>query len=215
MKILRTPLFLFIALVSALPLLAEPIDSVFARAPQRVLPLLSLNARLDMLDLYNYQMTAQGENRYGGNSLLLTKTDNHLIVQLTEASRWELLRLSPDTDSTRYACIYTVTRPDSVSRLTIYNKEWEPLPARALNYQPADFLVSTNGQSAEGVLPDSLSAELRTSLLAKHPQLPIYMTWEAPETSQPRLCLQLSTASLSKEEQAALRPLLKKISIKY
>lgn len=215
MKLLRTPLFLFFALVNALPLLAEPIDSVFARAPQRVLPLLSLNARLDMLDLYNYQMTAQGENRYGGNSLLLTKTDNHLVVQLTEASRWELLRTAAGTDSTRYACIYTVTRPDSVSRLTIYNKEWEPLPARLLNYQPVDFLFSSNGQSAEGVLPDSLSTELRTSLLAKLPQLPVYMEWEAPETSQPRLSMQLSTASFSKEEQAALRPWLRRISIKY
>lgn len=198
MKLLRNTLFLFIALVSALPLLAEPIDSVFARAPQHVLPILSLNTRLDMLDLYNYKMTAQGENNYGGSSLLLEKTDNHLVIQLTEASRWELLRTSPCTDSTRYVCIYTVTRPDSASRLTIYNKEWQPLPVQPLTYTPTDFLTTT----------DSLSTELRTSLLAKLPQLPVYMTWEAPETARSHLLLRLSISSLSREEQATLRPLL-------
>lgn len=202
---LRKVLF-FLLLTTALPLCAEPIDSVFARAPQRVLPLLPLSARLDMLDLYNYQMTAQGENRYGGNSLLLEKTEHHLVVQLTEASRWELLRTGVGTDSVRYACIYSVTRPDSMSRLTIYNKEWEEVSTfRLPAYQLTDFVTST----------DSLSSELRANLLAKLPQLPVFMTWEASETSQPYLCLQLSTASLCQEEQTALRPLLRRISIKY
>lgn len=37
------------------------IDSLFAAVPATELPLLERNARLDMLDLYNYRMTAKGK----------------------------------------------------------------------------------------------------------------------------------------------------------
>ncbi|MBF0950389.1 MAG: DUF3256 family protein, partial [Alloprevotella tannerae] len=42
--------------------MASPIDSVFVRVPTDILPMLDMNARLDMIDLYNYNMKAEAYN---------------------------------------------------------------------------------------------------------------------------------------------------------
>ena len=69
-------------LLQGLATQAESIDSLFTRVPASVLPMLAHNARLDLLDLYNYKMTAKAENDFGGTSYLLVKAENFLHLKL-------------------------------------------------------------------------------------------------------------------------------------
>lgn len=62
---------------------AQSMDTMLVRVPQSELPLLERNPRLDMLDLYNSQMEAKGENIFGGYSYLLKRR----ITICTSASR--------------------------------------------------------------------------------------------------------------------------------
>ena len=59
---------------------AQSIDTLFRHVPQEELSMLELNARLDMLDLFNCQMAAKGENIFGGSSVMVKKTANHLEI---------------------------------------------------------------------------------------------------------------------------------------
>ena len=58
--------------------------------PQRVLPILDKTARLDMIDLYNNNLTAKAENIYGGQAEMLRKTDDFISIKCTESSNWQI-----------------------------------------------------------------------------------------------------------------------------
>lgn len=70
--------------------------SLFIAAPLSVMPLLDKNARMDMVDLYEANMTAQAGNRYGGISELTMLSDTLVALQLTECSTMEI-RLTQDS----------------------------------------------------------------------------------------------------------------------
>ena len=78
---------------------ASPIDSVFVHVPSDILSVLDMDARLDMIDLYNYNMRAEAYNIYGGKSVMTQKTDSMLSISLTESSRWDLALLPQSADT--------------------------------------------------------------------------------------------------------------------
>ena len=131
---------------------AESIDSLFTRVPDNVLPMLAHNARLDLLDLYNYKMTAKAENDFGGTSYLLVKAENFLHLKLTDVSQWSLKRLASQND-TILCCVHSIIRPAIASSISFYDNQWQPLkielphPEEQLFWQPSDSL--TNDRIAE------------------------------------------------------------------
>lgn len=131
---------------------AESIDSLFTRVPDNVLPMLAHNARLDLLDLYNYKMTAKAENDFGGTSYLLVKAENFLHLKLTDVSQWSLKRLASQND-TILCCVHSIIRPAIASSISFYDNQWQPLkielpqPEEELFWQPSDSL--TNDRIAE------------------------------------------------------------------
>lgn len=175
---------------------AESIDSLFTRVPTDLLPLLERNARLDLLDLYNYGMTAKAENLYEGTSHLLVKQKDFLHLQLTDISTWSLKRLVTGND-TLLCCIHTLTRPAIASSIRFYDPQWQtvdidmPKPADSLFWQPADSL------SHERL------AELRTRIDFSA----VTAFWSADSTE---LTLRISIVDLNEEDrrdaQQCLRP---------
>lgn len=131
---------------------AESIDSLFTRVPDNVLPMLAHNARLDLLDLYNYKMTAKAENNFGGTSYLLVKAENFLHLKLTDVSQWSLKRLASQND-TILCCVHSIIRPAIASSISFYDNQWQPLKIELpqleeqLFWQPSDSL--TNDRIAE------------------------------------------------------------------
>lgn len=184
-------LFCLLAVLSWLPLPAETIDSLFARVPDSELPLLELNSRLDMLDLYNYKMAAKAENVYGGSSYLLVKSDDFLRVQLTDVSIWSLKRLSVGGD-TLYSCIHSVGSPAVSSRIRFYRSDWTlaavdvPVPSFDSFWQPSD----------------SLPAERLTELRARLSPLCMEAYWAA---DVPELTFRISIAALNEDDRRDAR----------
>ena len=66
------------------------VDSLFLLMPMTELPMLPVNSRMDMLDYYEAQMEAQGENTFGGKSVLTQKDEKSLTVKLTDVSTWKM-----------------------------------------------------------------------------------------------------------------------------
>lgn len=102
---------------------AQSIDTLFRHVPQEELPMLELNARLDMLDLFNCQMAAKGENIFGGSSVMVKKTANHLVIDLSDVSRWEMMRV-PFGGTYRCVCIHSLTSALPSSRWRVYDANW-------------------------------------------------------------------------------------------
>lgn len=179
---------------------AQSIDSVFANVPMDELPLLEQNPRLDMLDLYNYNMTAKGENLFGRNSVMTEKTENHVVVQLTDVSRWELMRLRADT-AVVYACLHTLTAPIGRSRLHVYTDKWEPLDAPVLPAPaPSDFVEN----------PDSLSPKASEVLEKRLKTCGVTARWESEaDATVPTLVFEVVLTPLSREAREQIEPYLR------
>ena len=105
---------------------ASPMDSVFVHVSSGILSVLDMDARLDMIDLYNYNMKAEAYNIYGGKSVMTQKTDSMFSISLTESSRWDLALL-PQSADTIFAVIYTILSPAESSRIVLYDVDWQPL----------------------------------------------------------------------------------------
>ena len=105
---------------------ASPMDSVFVHVSSGILSVLDMDARLDMIDLYNYNMKAEAYNIYGGKSVMPQKTDSMFSISLTESSRWDLALL-PQSADTIFAVIYTILSPAESSRIVLYDVDWQPL----------------------------------------------------------------------------------------
>ena len=102
---------------------AQKIDTIFAHVPHDVLPLLDNTSRLDMLDLYNNNMSAVAESIYGGQSIMEKKTNDYISIKLTDVSHWQM-KVLPMAHDTLYACVHSVTALGTSSTLHIYKKDW-------------------------------------------------------------------------------------------
>jgi len=195
-------LFPFVLLAfSCSRLCAESIDSLFARIPQRVLPLIELNPRLDMLDLYNYDMKATGETIFGGHAVMQLKTDNHIQLQLTEVSTWELQRLHTSSGEEVYACVHTLTAPIAQSRLTFYDANWA---------ERSDIAIPTLEMADFWTAAETLTALRRAELQRKIDPRAIAIHWDEAESGEaPHLSLTLSVANLNREDRTDAEKCLK------
>lgn len=128
---------------------AVPIDTLFAKMPPALLPLLDWDGRLDCLDLYNGKMRAEVTNVLGERSRLVEKTDDYLRVELSAASRMEL-KLLPLGGDTVVWRIHTVLAPAAESRLDAYTTRWE---------QAEGVAVPVPAVSDFWVRPDTLTEE--------------------------------------------------------
>lgn len=169
---------------------AQSIDTLFRHVPQEELPMLELNARLDMLDLFNCQMAAKGENIFGGNSVMVKKTANHLVIDLSDVSRWEMMRL-PFGDTYRCVCIHSLTSALPSSRWRVYDANWKLVNDIVLpNFSAENFFVPAD--------------DVRSEQLEKLKELSAYshytLSWEDErEGSAPVLKVALSFPSLGKD----------------
>lgn len=171
---------------------AQTMDTLFVQVPEAELPLLKRNPRLDMLDLYNYRMKAEGENIFGGTSVMLHKDSDFVEVQLTEVSRWQMMRLRHDSLAL-YSCVHTLLAPVPASRVRFYRADWtaDTTYVGALRLQRADFLQPA----------DSLSPERREDILRRLGSPVTEAAWTRTTDGRPRLTFTVSVAGLGREDR--------------
>lgn len=158
MKINSTYPFLLFTLLSCVESRSQNIDSLFANAPQTVLPLLSRTARLDMLDLFNSRLTARAENVYGGQSTLCEKSHGYLKVQLTDVSTWTMKIVPQSAHDTLLLCVHSVDAQGISSAVSVYHTDWQPakikfeMPGYEEFFAPAPTMSVYKQKRIESVL---------------------------------------------------------------
>lgn len=166
---------------------AQSIDTLFARIPRSVMPLLDNTAKLDLLDLYNNGLTAKAENTLGGQAELQKKSTRGLSLRTSDAGSWQMELLSAGHD-TLICCIHSVKAGGLSSQVVLYQRNWHrskhdvPYPAFE------QFFVEKNPLSSVR------SQIMRTTLR----NMPVEAIWD--EEGQ-ALIYRLSLNSLCEEEK--------------
>ena len=107
---------------------------VFKQMPDTLLPTLSENNRLDMLDFMASNMKAEVTNRLGGKSEMTLLTDSTLSIQMSKVLKVDMLLLTPatsaDPESEDVICLIETFGTDSLSlesTVRFYTHTWQLL----------------------------------------------------------------------------------------
>ena len=185
-------------LCSSLPLRAGLIDSLFINAPQEVLPLLGQTERLDLLDLYDYRLKAEVENRLGGRSLLEHKDSCMLRLHISDAESWEMHCVQGEGGAL-LICLNSVRAGGEMTRLSAYNLSWQPIKLAFPKPDCKHFLTAAPA--------DSLTDADLSALHALLPALPVAASWQEGNRLQLRIDASALAADLRRAARLCLRPL--------
>lgn len=134
-------LFSFLLLLSAAWASAQTdINNVFVYMPDSLLPLLTRNDRLDLLDYHKAGMEARVTNLMGGTTTLLERNDTTICLQLTTVSRWRITIVTDTFGAVRYRITKTFFLPEEWQREEWYDPESEQDkldPSKTLSEPPA------------------------------------------------------------------------------
>ena len=114
---------------------SSPSARAFASAPQNVFPLLDRNTRLDLIDYAVNNLSTPAANELAGHSAITEITPTDLTVKLTDSSSAQLCVLPAGRDSV-IVLITTVAAPGLDSSLSVYTKDWAPLPTADVFKKP-------------------------------------------------------------------------------
>ena len=113
---------------AALSSKAQIFSTIFADMPKDVVPLLSRNNRLDMVDFFNSKMLAEVDNTMKGKSTLLELTDNYIKVKLNDKALLEMMLLPRTGSNDTIVCIVnTISAQASESEVDFYDLKWSKI----------------------------------------------------------------------------------------
>ena len=121
---------LILALLTALPITARTAADFFAKAPLEAVPVLTPNARLDMLDYFHSGVETATANTLGGKSRIIAEEPMKLRAEISKSSELQVAVL-PNKGDTIVAFIETVASPVKDSYVTFlprFRLETAPRP---------------------------------------------------------------------------------------
>ena len=144
---------------------AREIRSVWKSMPDSLVLAIDKVRRLEMLDLVDYKVKAEVDNRLGSHSVMDTITSNYLHIMLSKASELSM-RLLPTAEGDTLVCmVYTYKAPKPESKISFYSLDWQQLDAS--KYLP--FASIADVADSLYIKPDSISqeryAELRNDVV--------------------------------------------------
>ena len=115
---------------------SDVLRTLFAEMPDSVIPYLTRNNRLDLLDFMDSNMKAEVTNEFGGKSVMTKLTPDTISIQLTEASRVDLYLMQlpavAPIDSCTHAIIIVRTigleQEYTETETEFYSCRWRRLP---------------------------------------------------------------------------------------
>lgn len=122
-------------MASVLPVCGQSVTcrDVFREMPDSIVPYLTENNRLDMLDFMDSHMKAVVQNRFDGHSEMLSLTDDSVTLKLSEALRMTicLVDCQEEVDGAkRLICVKEqIGIPSSAvcNKCTFYSIKWREL----------------------------------------------------------------------------------------
>lgn len=73
----------------------QTIDKIFVQMPDSLMPYLTKNNKLDMIDFVKANMKSEVNNRLNGTSVMLTLDSTYLKIQMNPAVNIEMKLLKP------------------------------------------------------------------------------------------------------------------------
>jgi hypothetical protein len=173
-------------------------SKLFASAPASVMPLLTRNTRLDMIDYFSVGSTTTSKNAMQGQSRITALTPMSLSAVVTSSSECQLALL-PMRGDTAVVYIETVHTPAPDSRVAVYDRNWKPL-AKASFAMPqlSAWLTKEGAKNADmvnGLAPFMLasaaySPETQTLTLTNH--LAEFLSTDVYKSIEPYLLAELT-----------------------
>lgn len=183
---------------------------VFSHMPDSLLPYLSQNNRLDLIDFAESEMAAEITNTFDERVKLSKLTSDYLKLELSRSSSVEM-RLLPstellsDTTKTIVCLVTSFGETTPFSTITFYTSKWTPLPLEDPITANKDKLI---------VRPDTMSIETFNDL--KDAFLPLYVSASLSETGN-TLVLKASPQSRIHADDAEkpINDIIKPVSIEW
>lgn len=158
---LRSTLFtlLFLCFFTAATAQTTAVDTAFVCCDDSAIGMLDINARLDMIDLNASQMTARVTNGFEGYSTMTVRTPDHLRIQLTEVSTWDICRLRTTDGQERFLTIHCITAEGGEPTLTLWRRcRTEDADSLA---EIDDWQAPSCSAAALAAIPDSIDVLTR------------------------------------------------------
>lgn len=124
---------------------------VLCEMPDTIVPYLSRNNRLDMIDFFDSGMKAVVSNSLDGKSSLLKLNDRYASLQLTSASQLDMRILDTkemvDSASQIVCVVCTYGTGIRQSTVSFYSLQWRPLPTNLFLQWSGLVYYATLGES--------------------------------------------------------------------
>lgn len=175
---------------------AREIRSVWKSMPDSLVLAIDKVRRLEMLDLVDYKVKAEVDNRLGSHSVMDTITSNYLHIMVSKASELSM-RLLPTAEGDTLVCmVYTYKAPKPESKISFYSLDWQ---LDASKYLP--FASIADVADSLYIKPDSISqeryAELRNDVL-------VALVSAQQSIENDDICLSLSLPMAAKDNKASM-----------
>lgn len=187
--------------VSVMPVAARDIRSIWKTVPDSVVLAVDKVRRLEMLDLVDYNVKAEVNNRFGSTSVMDTITSSYLHVTMGKSSGLSM-RLLPTAEGDTLVCLLTTFKaPEAESTINFYTPEWQCLEAS--RYLP--FAKLSDVADSLICRPDTMSAELYSQLCS---QIVVPLVSASSSVTSSDLELALSLPMLPVDERGKVEALL-------
>lgn len=123
---------------------ATDMGEVWGTIPQKLVPTIEANRRMDMIDLYRAGQPARAATLLGGEAEITAMGDSYITVKISKSSMMQIKRLNT-AKGTIYVIIQTLYGPAANSHIEIYDSNWQPLDTgRYLpDIKAEDFIAPT------------------------------------------------------------------------
>ena len=176
---------------------AREIRSVWKSMPDSLVLAIDKVRRLEMLDLVDYKVKAEVDNRLGSHSVMDTITSNYLHIMVSKASELSM-RLLPTAEGDTLVCmVYTYKAPKPESKISFYSLDWQQLDAS--KYLP--FASIADAADSLYTKPDSISQE-RYAELRNDVVVALVSAQQSIENDD--ICLSLSLPMAAKDHKASM-----------
>lgn len=176
---------------------AREIRSVWKSMPDSLVFAIDKVRRLEMLDLVDYKVMAEVDNRLGSHSVMDTITSNYLHIMVSKASELSM-RLLPTAEGDTLVCmVYTYKAPKPESKISFYSLDWQQLDAS--KYLP--FASIADVADSLYIKPDSISQE-RYAELRNDVVVALVSAQQSIENDD--ICLSLSLPMAAKDNKASM-----------
>ena len=139
-KSLAAAVILTATALCCLSVKARTVEEAFTSMPNHLVPMLTSNMRLDMVDYYRAGSSRPTRNVLYDSSRVVYADDSRMEVALSPLSRMELA-LVPVKKDTLLAVIETVSTPAEDSFVNFYTSDWQHV-AGPLQPLAADFALT-------------------------------------------------------------------------